>query len=105
MDYNLSRTRKVVYVSSQSYENRPGLISTVYESSNKCPDNIALDHDTLNKDIPDRVGYPQARVLAEAQTIHYGVGYLVELSHGQAGVQLLFDRCVDIKRESQFYMS
>ncbi len=102
MDYNLSRTRKVVYVSSQSYENRPGLTSTVYESSNKCPEDIALDHHTLNKDIPDSVGYPQARVLAEAQTIHEWCRLLnlVELSHGQAGVQLLFDRCVEYKEKA-----
>jgi hypothetical protein len=51
MDYTLSRTGKVVYVSSQSYENRLGLISTVYGSNNNCPEDIALDHDTLNKDI------------------------------------------------------
>ena len=99
MDYTLSRTGKVVYVSSQSNENHPGLISTVYGSSNYCPEDIALDHDTLNKDIPDRVGYPQARVLAEAQTIHEWCRLLnlVELSHGQAGVQLLFDSWVEDK--------
>ena len=102
MDYTLSRTGKVVYVSSQSYENSPGLISTVYESSNYCPEDIALDHDTLNKDIPDRVGYSQARVLAEAQTIHEWCRLLnlVELSNGQTGVQLLFDSWVEDKEKA-----
>ena len=102
MDYTLSRTRKVVYVSSQSYENSPGLISTVYGSSNNCPEDIALDHDTLNKDIPDRVGYPQARALAEAQTIHEWCRLLnlIELSDGQAGVQLLFDSWVEDKERA-----
>jgi hypothetical protein len=102
IDYTLSRTGKVVYVSSQSYENRPGLISGVYGSTNNCPEDIALDHDTLNKDIPDRVGYPQARVLAEAQTIHEWCRLLnlVELSHGQAGVQLLFDSWVEDKEKA-----
>jgi hypothetical protein len=102
MDYTLSRTGKVVYVSSQTYENRPGLISTVYESKNYCPEDIALDHDTLHKDIPDRVGYPQARVLAEAQTIHEWCRLLnlVELNDGQAGVQLLFDNWVEDKEKA-----
>jgi hypothetical protein len=102
MDYTLSRTRKVVYVSSQSHENSPGLISTVYESKNYCPEDIALDHDTLNKDIPDRVGYPQARALAEAQTIHEWCRLLnlVELNDGQAGVQLIFDRWVEDKEKA-----
>jgi hypothetical protein len=102
MDYTLSRTGKVVYVSSQSYENRPGLISTVYESSNYCPEDIALDHDTLNKDIPDRAGYPQARALAEAQTIHEWCRLLnlVEINDGQAGVQLLFDSWVEDKEKA-----
>jgi hypothetical protein len=102
MDYTLSRTGKVVYVSSQSYENRPGLISTVYESSNYCPEDIALDHDTLNKDIPDRDGYPQARALAVAQTIHEWCRLLnlVELNDGQAGVQLIFDSWVEDKEKA-----
>jgi hypothetical protein len=100
--YTLSRTGKVVYVSSQTYENRPGLISTIYESSNNCPEDIALDHDTLNKDIPDRVGYSQARALAEAQTIHEWCRLLnlMKLSHGQAGVQLLFDSWVEDKEKA-----
>ena len=102
MDYTLSRTGKVVYVSSQSYENRPGLISTVYGNKNYCPEDIALDHDTLNKDIPDRDGYPQARALAVAQTIHEWCRLLnlVELNDGQAGVQLIFDSWVEDKEKA-----
>ena len=99
IDYTLSRTGKVVYVSSPSYEKRLGLISTVYESSNYCPEDIALDHDTLNKDIPDRVSYSQARALAEAQTIHEWCRLLnlMKLSHGQPGIQLLLDSWVEDK--------
>ena len=102
MDYTLSRTGKVVYVSSQSYENNPGLISTVYESKNYCPEDISLDHDTLNKDIPDRGGYPQARALAEAQTIHEWCRLLnlVEINDGQAGVQFLFNKWVEDKEKA-----
>lgn len=51
-------------------KNLLGLLWTVYESSNYCPENIALDYDIANKDICDRDGYPQERALIEAQTIY-----------------------------------
>ncbi|MDW3612461.1 MAG: hypothetical protein QOK90_10070, partial [Nitrososphaeraceae archaeon] len=58
-----------------------------------------MDHDILHKDNSDRPGYDQARALAKAQTIHEWcrLTNLVEQSHGQAGVKLLFNSWVDDK--------
>jgi hypothetical protein len=93
--YTLSKNGKVVDVSSQS-GNHPGLISTTVRDKDFCPEDVALDHDILHKDNSDRPGYDQARVLAKAQTIHEWcrLTNLVEQSHGQAGVQLLFNSWV-----------
>jgi hypothetical protein len=94
--YTLSKNGKVVDVSSQS-GNHPGLISGTVRDKDFCPEDVAFDHDILNKDEPDRQGYDKARALAKAQTIHEWcrLTNLVEQSHGQAGVQLLFNSWVD----------
>lgn len=96
--YTISENDKVVDVSSQS-ENHPGLISTTVRDKDFCPEDVALDHDILHKDNSDRPGYDQARALAKAQTIHEWcrLTNLVEQSHGQAGVKLLFNSWVDDK--------
>ena len=75
------------------------MISTTFGDNDFCPKVVALDHDILHKDDSDRSGDSQARALAEAQTIHEWCRLvnLVELSHGQAGVQLLFNSWVENK--------
>ena len=94
--YTLSEKGKVVDVSSQS-GNHPGLISAVVGDDPFCPEAVALDHHILHKDDSDRPGYDKARALAKAQTIHEWcrLTNLVEQSHGQAGVQLLFNSWVE----------
>jgi hypothetical protein len=94
--YTLSENEKVVDVSSQS-GNHPGLISSTLRDKDFCPEDVALDHDILHKDDSDRPGYDKARALAKAQTIHEWcrLTNLVEQSHGQDGVQLLFNSWVD----------
>lgn len=96
--YTLSENGKVVDVSSLS-GNHPGLISATVGDNYFCPEDVALDHHSLNKDGSSRPGYDKARTLAKAHTIHEWcrLTNLVEQSHGQAGVQLLFNSWVDDK--------
>lgn len=96
--YTLSENGKVVDVSSQS-GNHPGLISATVGDNYFCPEDVALDHHSIHKDSSSRPGYDKARALAKAQTIHEWcrLTNLVEQSHGQAGVQLLFNSWVDDK--------
>jgi hypothetical protein len=101
-EYTLSENGKVVDVSSQS-GNHPGLISTTFRDNDFCPEDVSLDHDILHKDDSDRPGYDKARELAKAQTIHEWcrLTNLVEQSHGQAGVKLLFNSWVDDKDKAK----
>ena len=101
--YTLNRDGKVVYVltSNGTY---PGLISgTSHKSNANCPnEDISLTHRELNKDERSKKGYDKARALAEAQTINEWcrLQNLVELSHGQDGVQLLIKSWVDDKHKA-----
>ena len=99
--YTLSENGKVVDVSSQS-GNHPGLISATVGDDYYCPEDVALDHHSIHKDVSDKPGYDKARALAKAQTIHEWcrLTNLVEQSHGQAGVQLLFNSWVDDKNKA-----
>src|SRR5918994_4851498 len=101
--YTLDPDGKVVYVltSNGTY---PGLISgTSHKSNSNCPnEDISLTHRELNKDERSKKGYDKARAIAEAQTINEWcrLQNLVELSHGQDGVQLLIKSWVDDKHKA-----
>jgi len=96
--YTLDPDGKVVYVST-SDGTYPGLISATSSKSNaNCPNlDIYITHYVMHKDSQSRKGYDKARVLAEAQTINEWcrLQNLVELSHGQDGVQFLINSWVD----------
>jgi hypothetical protein len=98
--YTLDPDGKVVYVSTND-GTYPGLISSTSSKSNaNCPDeDMYITHYVMHKDERHRKGYDKARVLAEAQTINEWcrLQNLVELSHGQDGVQLLINNWVDDK--------
>ena len=101
--YTLDPDGKVVYIST-SDGTHPGLISsTSSEYNNTCPHaDISIAHHEMNKDSETREGYDKARALAEAQTINEWcrLQNLVELSHGQDGVQLLIKSWVDDKHKA-----
>ena len=101
--YTLNRDGKVVYVST-SNGTYLGLVSAASPKSNaNCPNgDISLTHREINKDERSKKDYDKARALAEAQTINEWCRLLnlVELSHGQDGVQLLINNWVDDKHKA-----
>jgi hypothetical protein len=101
--YSLDRDAKVIYVST-SNGTYQGLVSAASSKSNaNCPnEDISLTHREINKDERSKKGYDKARALAEAQTINEWcrLQNLVELSHGQDGVQLLINSWVDDKHKA-----
>ena len=101
--YTLDPDGKVVYVSTRD-GTHPGLISATSSKSNaNCPnEDMYITHYVMHKDDRPRKGYDKARALAEAQTINEWcrLQNLVELSHGQDGVQLLINSWVDDKHKA-----
>ncbi len=101
--YTLDRDGKVVYVSTGN-GTYLGLVSAASPKSNaNCPkEDISLTHREINKDERSKKGYDEARALAGAQTINEWSRLLnlVELSHGQDGVQLLINNWVDDKHKA-----
>jgi hypothetical protein len=101
--YTLDPDGKVVYVSTND-GTYPGLISATSSKNNaNCPnEDMYITHYVMHKDDRHRKGYDEARALAEAQTINEWcrLQNLVELSHGQDGVQLLINSWVDDKHKA-----
>lgn len=81
----------------------PGLISGfsgisppfgIFGTDDDCPDEVTINHSTLNKDSADRPLHLEARHLARRQTLHEWCRLLNLVSdrYGSAGLRLLLDQ-------------